>query len=172
MNTTALLYNAVRRFRGPEPEDSNGAAGLAPYLGMTATSLSHKVSPTYPSAHCSPDEVVSICRLTGDHAPVQAMAMQLGYALVPIVPANTLSTADACRIAASAKEFGEFLAAAASSTADKKIKDAEMARITKEFAESMAAQAQLFAHLQAAHEGSKPREVVDLPVRTMSPATN
>lgn len=69
MNITGLLHNAVRNFRGPEPEDSNGAAGLSVYMGITAVSLSHKVSPTYPSAHCSPEEIVAICQLTRDHAP-------------------------------------------------------------------------------------------------------
>ncbi|CAN7679330.1 hypothetical protein LJR039_005438 [Pseudorhodoferax sp. LjRoot39] len=170
MNITALLYNAVRRFRGPTPEDSNGAAGLAPFMEMSATSLSHKVNPNYPTAHCSPEEFVQICSLTGDHSPLQAMAMQLGYALVPIESTASMSTADACRIAASAKEFGEFLAEAAAKADAKGIKDADMVRITKEFAESMAAQAALFAHLQAAHDAGKPegqrrRAVVDLAVR-------
>lgn len=170
MNVTALLFNAVRSFRGPGPDDSNGAAGLAPYLGITATSLNHKVSPTYASAHCSPDEVVAICKLTGDHAPVQAMALELGYALLPIAATDGMSTADACRIAKAAKEFGEFLAEAASNIGGKQIKDSEMTHIAKEFAESMAAQAHLFAQLQAAHDAGKPeaqraRSVVDLPVR-------
>ena len=86
MNITGLLHNAVRNFRGPEPEDSNGAAGLSVYMGITAVSLSHKVSPTYPSAHCSPEEIVAICQLTRDHAPLQAMAKALGYVLLPVVP--------------------------------------------------------------------------------------
>ncbi|MGC3984806.1 MAG: hypothetical protein QM777_08810 [Pseudorhodoferax sp.] len=168
MNIRGLLYTAVRNFRGVDPEDSNGATGLAGYMSMSATSLSHKVAPNHPSAHCSPEEVVEICRLTGDHAPVQAMAMRLGYALVPIDTDSSMSAADACRIATSAKEFGEYLAAAAANAGGKGIKDTEMARITKEFAESMAAQAQLFAHLQSQYEAGKPggaRAVVELPVR-------
>ena len=157
MNITALLFNAVRRFRGPEPEDSNGAAGLAGYMGLTPTSLSHKVSPTYPTAHCSPDEVVTICRLTGDHSPVQAMALQLGYGLLPLTP--QLADADpdyVSRMTASVAEFGQFIAEASSSYADRSIDDHEMARITKEFAESMSAQAHLFALLKAKHLQGKP----------------
>lgn len=174
MNITASLYNAVRRFRGVEPDDSNGAAGLAPYLGITATSLSHKVSPSYPAAHCSPDEVVAICRLTSDHAPLQAMAVQLGYVLIPIAkPDADMDPEYVARVAASAKEFGEFITEASSGYADKQINDHEMARISKEFADSMAAQAHLFAILQAKHLAGKPvadRGAIDLPVRdTMTP---
>ncbi|WP_295851018.1 phage regulatory CII family protein [uncultured Xylophilus sp.] len=157
MNITALLYNAVRRFRGVEPEDSNGAAGLAPYMGLTSTSLSHKVSPTYASAHCSPDEVVMICKLTQDHAPLQAMAMQLGYALLPIAPATGDGDPDYVqRMSSSVAEFGQFIAEASSSYADRSIDDNEMARITQEFAESMSAQAHLFALLKAKHLKAKP----------------
>lgn len=170
MNVRGLLHAAVRGFRGAGPDDSNGATGLAAYMSISPTSLSHKVAPNHPSAHCSPDEVVDICRLTGDHSAMQAMAFQLGYVLVPIESTSAMSAADACRIAASAKEFGEFLAEAASNPSGKGIKDADMVRITKEFAESMAAQAALFAHLQATHDAGKPegqrrRAVVDLAVR-------
>lgn len=173
MNFTALLFNAVRNFRGPQPEDSNGAAGLAPYMGITATSLSHKVSPTYPSAHCSPDEVVNVCKLTGDHEAVRAMAKELGYALLPIAQAS-----DACgpehakRMAATVKEFGEFLAESAANAADGHLSDNEMARITREFMESMAAQTGLYAALKAMHQAGKPpaeRTVTELPVRHMNP---
>lgn len=172
MNITGLLYNAVRCFRGPQPEDSNGAAGLAPYMGITATSLSHKVSPTYPTAHCSPEEIVSICQITGDHAPLQAMARALGYVLVPVV--ESIENADpqyVAQVTASAKEFGEFLAEATSSYADQKITDPEMLRITKEFADAMAAQARLFSLLQAQHQAGKPaadQPIVALPVREMN----
>lgn len=172
MNFTALLFNAVRHFRGPQPEDSNGAAGLAPYMGITATSLSHKVSPTYPSAHCSPEEVVNICKLTGDHETVRAMAKELGYAMLPItVPACEGGAAHAKRMAASVKEFGEFLAETAVNAADGHINDNEMARITREFMESMAAQTGLYAALKAMHQASKPpseRAMVELPVRSMA----
>lgn len=173
MNITALLYNAVRRFRGIDPDDSNGAAGLAPYMGLTATSLSHKVSPTYPTAHCSPDEVVAVCKLTGDHAALQAMAMQLGYALLPVATDAGADPEYINRVTASAKEFGEFLAESAAGIADKHISDSEMAKISKEFAESMAAQAHLFAVVQARHEAGKQnpeRRIVDLPVREMRSA--
>lgn len=171
MNIRALLHNAVRCFRGPQPEDSNGAVGLSGYMGLTSTSLSHKVSPTYPSAHCSPEEVIAICQLTGDHAPIQAMAKALGYVLVPIAQEGTDTDQEYIeQLTAAAREFGEYLAESTSSYADKRITDPEMTRITKEFADSMAAQARLFAILQAKHRAGKPaseRRHLDLPVRAM-----
>lgn len=166
MNITALLHNAVRCFRGPQPEDSNGAAGLAPYMGITSTSLSHKVSPTH-TAHCSPEEIVAICQLTGDHSAMQAMAKQLGYYLVPVPkPDADLDPEYISRVTATAKEFGEFLAEATTSYTDKAVTDAEMSRITIEFAESMAAQAHLFSILQAKHQAGKPavQQHINLPV--------
>lgn len=157
MNITALLYNAVRCFRGPQPEDSNGAAGLAPYMGITSTSLSHKVSPTH-TAHCSPEEIVDICQLTGDHAPMQAMARALGYVLVPLAQEGADTGQEYIeRLTAAAKEFGEYIAESTSSYADKRISDDEMARITKEFADSMAAQSHLFSILQSKHAAGKGR---------------
>lgn len=172
MNIRALLYNAVRCFRGPQPEDSNGAVGLAGYMGLTSTSLSHKVSPTYPNAHCSPEEVVSICQLTGDHAPMQAMAKALGYVLVPIAEEGGDSDQQYIeQLTATAREFGEYISEATSSYADKQITDPEMARITKEFADSMAAQSRLFSILQNKHQAGKPaseRRMVTLPVREMT----
>lgn len=174
MNVTALLHQAVKKFRGQGPDDQNGAAGLAEYMGIAQTSLSHKVSPTYPSAHCSPDEVVEICKLTGDHAPLQAMAMNLGYALLPITPADEMTHEHACRVASNAKEFGEYLAmAAAHSVAGKRTTDADMADLAKELTQSIAAQTALYGQLQAAHEARKEaastlRSLVGLPVKDMA----
>lgn len=152
MNITALLYNAVRRFRGPGPDDSNGACGLAPYIGITAVSLSHKVSPTYPSTHCSPEEVLAICKLTGDHEPLRAMAKDLGYALLPLAPAHEEpDDAWAERLTDSVKEFGEYVTTASVSYADKKVSDAEMAGIEREFNQAMAGMSRVHAYLRDCH---------------------
>lgn len=158
MNITAALFQAVKNFRNPDPTEPNGAAGLAPWVGITSTSLSHKVSPTY-QAHCSPEEVVAICKFTGDHTAMQAMAMELGYALLPLAPVEQdVDKEYLASITASAREFGEFLTEAATHYSDKSMTDAVMARITKEFAESMSAQAHVYASLQAKHKADKQRD--------------
>lgn len=84
MSLNALLHKTVLGFRGQSPDDSNGAAGLAPYMGLTSTSLSHKVSPTYQNTNLSPDELVQVMELTGDHSAFLAMALRLGYVPIPL----------------------------------------------------------------------------------------
>ena len=75
MDITIALQRAVRSFE-------HGTPALAARLGISQTSLLHKVSPTYPTAHCSPEEAVEIMQVTGDHGALHAMAGPLGYVLL------------------------------------------------------------------------------------------
>lgn len=61
-----------------------GAASLAPRVGLTAGILSNKVNPNCSTNHLSLVEANRIMSVTGDHAILQAMASEHGYALVRI----------------------------------------------------------------------------------------
>jgi hypothetical protein len=61
-----------------------GAASLAPRVGLTAGILSNKVNPNCNTNHLSLVEANRLMSVTGDHAILQAMAAEHGYALVKI----------------------------------------------------------------------------------------
>jgi hypothetical protein len=145
MNITDALHRAVHSYPG-------GAESLAPRMRISASSLSHKVSPTYPGAHCSPDEMAVIMELTGDHGPMQALAQRLGYVLLP-VPAAVSSDQFAQRLAASVREFGEFVAEVAKDLADNQVSDNELRRIERELAEMMGAAQALYAYAAGRNKG-------------------
>ncbi|MBB1603329.1 phage regulatory CII family protein [Variovorax sp. UMC13] len=163
-DVTALLQDAVSKFRSTDPNGSNGAAGLSKLMGITAASLSHKVSPTYPTAHCSPREVLQICKLTGDMVPIQAMAAALGGVFVPLFCA---SEADAnsvsCKVASAFKENGEWLAAAGSANAQAVLNANQLAVAKREMMESIMASVRAFAALEAKHSASQPEQGAQAP---------
>lgn len=131
MDITIALQRASRNFE-------HGTAALAARLGMSITSLSHKTSPTYPGAHCSPEEMLELMQVTGDHGALHAMAVQLGYVLLPM-PAMESQAECTITLASAVAEFGEFIAEAAKDLADGRVTDNERARIEREGAQALAA---------------------------------
>lgn len=135
MDITIALQRAVRAFE-------HGTPALAARLGISQSSLLHKVSPTYPTAHCSPEEVVEIMQVTGDHGALHAMAGALGYVLLP-GPSLELQGESALALARTVAEFGEFAVVTANALADGQVSDNERARIEREAAQALAAIQQL-----------------------------
>ncbi|MGQ3179766.1 MAG: phage regulatory CII family protein, partial [Blastomonas fulva] len=70
LDITPLLQAAVMGYRSPEPNGSNGALGLSKLMGISNGILSRKVNPLDTGSHCSPEEVVKICRESGDLTPL------------------------------------------------------------------------------------------------------
>lgn len=150
MNTTAALYRAAHGY-------PQGMATLAGFLGISEHSLQHKVSPTYPGAHCSPEEVVRICEVTGDLGPLQAMAGRVGQMLMPM-PASGQADGDLARkLAEACKEFGEFVTEISGDLADGRVTPNEMQRIEREAGELIGKVHMLLAHANAIAEASKPK---------------
>lgn len=131
MDVTLALQRAVRGF-------GLGSAALAARLGVSPTSLAHKVSPTYTAAHCSPEECLVIMEVTGDHGALHAMAGGLGYVLLP-VPSLEAGGESMQALAKTVGEFGELCSQVATAVADGHITDNERARIEAEGAEALAA---------------------------------
>ena len=142
MNVTAALYRATHGY-------ASGVAHLANYLGISEHSLQHKVSPTYTGAHCSPDEVVAICEVTGDLGPVQAMAARLGQMLLPMPSASGVQTDLARRLAGTCREFGEFVSEISGDLADVTVTQTELRRIEREAGELIAEVHALLTHATA-----------------------
>ncbi len=150
MNVTAALYRAAHGF-------PQGMGNLAGFLGISEHSLQHKVSPTYPSAHCSPEEVVRICEVTGDLGPLQAMASRLGQMMTPMPHATAVDGDLARKLAETCKEFGEFVSEISGDLADGRVTPNELQRIEREAGELIGAVHKLLAHANAMVEAGKPK---------------
>jgi hypothetical protein len=131
MDVTLALQRAVRGF-------PHGTAALATRMRMSQTSLLHKVSPTYPGAHCSPDEMLEIMEATGDDGPLEAMAATRGKLLIA-APSLGEDGSEASRVlAATVQEFGQFVSEVAGDLADGVITRSELERIEREGAHALA----------------------------------
>lgn len=145
MDVTIALQRAVRSFPA-------GTDALAAQLQMSRASLLHKVSPTYPTAHCSPEEALEIMDVTGDHGALHAQAQHLGYVLLPAPRSNDDKGHAMQALAVSVREFGEFVAVAAQSMADGTVTSPELNRLQAEGTQAMAAMQQLMKTAQAMHQ--------------------
>lgn len=156
MNITAALYRAAHGYQG-------GMAKLAQFVGCSEHGLQHKVSPSYPGAHCSPDELVTICEVTQDLAPLQAMAMRLGQLVIPMPSAAGVEGDVAVKLAATCQSFGELIAEYSASLADGRVNQNELHRIEREGAELIADVHALLAHANTQYEAAKPAVVRSRP---------
>lgn len=154
MNIKLLLQNALGNYRSTKPEGSNGALGMAKeVLHISNGNLSRKVNPNDSTCHCSPEEVIAICKATGDLGPMHAMAAALGCVLLPMAGAE--AGAIPVVLATNIKEDGEWFQAAAQAYAAPKLSDNQLAVATKEGIESMSATARSIMHLYAKNEADK-----------------
>jgi hypothetical protein len=149
MDITLALQRAVRGY-------VHGTAALAAQMGMSATSLSHKVSPTYLTAHCSPEEIVEIMDITGDDGPLEAMAAARGKLLLN-APSLGDEGGEASRVLAeTVREFGAFVGEVAGDLADGKITRTELERIEREGALALASIHALLRLTERMHRAAAP----------------
>ncbi|MBA4341166.1 MAG: hypothetical protein C0423_03315 [Methylibium sp.] len=150
MDITRSLQRAVRDF-------PHGTKALAAALDMSPTTLSHKVSPTYPTQFCSPEEMLEIMRETGDNGPLVALADAVGCMVLPL-PALSADGTDECtrKLLDAVKEFSDFTQATAESAAEDGISDNELQRIEAEGAQAIASIQKLMAWAAAKNAERKP----------------
>lgn len=149
MNITAALYRAAHEY-------PQGMAVLAGFVGCSEHSLQHKVSPNYPGAHCSPQELVTICEITGDLSPLQAQAAKLGQMLLPLPASQRVDGDLSRRLAATCQEFGEMLTEMSSDLADGAVTPNEQRRIEREAGELIASVHALLSYTAGLVEKAKP----------------
>lgn len=149
MNITAALYRAAHGYAA-------GMSKLAEFLGISEHSLNHKVSPSYPGAHCSPDELVAICEVTGDLGPLQAQAARLGQMLIPMPSAEGLDGDLALKLATTCREFGEMVTEISGDLADGTVTQNEQRRIEREAGELIASIHALLHYTGGLAEKAKP----------------
>jgi len=160
-DVTPLLQAAVQSYRSPDPDGSNGALGLSKLMRISNGILSRKVSPLDSGAHCSPEEILTICKETGDLAPLHAMAAALGCVLLPMSPEAAADVSPT--LATNFKEDGEWLQAASAAYAAPSLSDNQLAQATKDGIESIQATANTLGQLYAKNASTKSARV--MPIR-------
>lgn len=153
LNVTPLLQAAVSNYRSPDSNGSNGSLGLSKLMGISNGILSRKVSPNDPGAHLSPEELTFVCKETGDVSAFQAMAMELGYLLMPMHVASAGDTAPS--LAGTFKELGEWLQAASAANSMPSVSDNTLVGLQRELLEGITASLQTFNELKAKNEAFK-----------------
>lgn len=149
MDVTRALQRAVK---GWPP----GTAALAASMGISSTSLYHKVSPTHPGAHASPEEMLEIMETTGDHGALFLLAERLHYIVLP-EPRAEDGMRGTRALALAVREFGELAARTADSLDDGRITGNELARIRAEALEAIAAIHALIRVAEAMYAAGAPQ---------------
>jgi hypothetical protein len=153
-DVTSLLQTAVSNYRSPDSNGSNGSLGLSKLMGISNGSLSRKVSPNDPVSHVSPAELVKVCKETGDHSALIAMAMHLGYVLMPL---NMESTDDLSPgMVKTIKESADWLQVASAANASPRLTANQLADAKRELFESIQEGVRMYSALEARYLAQQP----------------
>lgn len=132
-----------------------GAVALAPLLGKTPATLSHEVSPTYPSAKLGLADAVALSEWRADRGILNAFAARMSCMVVPLVADVPGAENAATLVAGLAREFGELMAECSADLADGSVTDTELARIDKEGAQLIGALQALMSEVRAINQAGK-----------------
>ncbi|SEL13100.1 hypothetical protein SAMN05216359_105309 [Roseateles sp. YR242] len=155
MNVTRALQRAVKEFK-------LGTKALAAAMSngrdkiMSDVVLMAKVNPDRTDTHCSPQEMLQIMDITGDHGALFEMAEEMGYVLLKNPLAGQEPGECSKHLVSCIKEFGEFVETVSSAAADNDITHNELKDIHGRCADAQAAILKLQAWAEARHEQSKP----------------
>lgn len=135
-----------------------GANALGPVVGKSGATLSHEVSPSYPTAKLGLLDAVKLSGWTGDRQVLNAFAAELGCMVVPLAASVPGAESAAARIATLAREFGELMGACAAGLADGQISDNERERIEREGGELLGAVQAVLAEVRAINTAGKDQQ--------------
>lgn len=129
-----------------------GAGALAPVLGKSPTTLSHEVSPTYPTAKFGLADAVKLSVWSNDRRVLSAFAAELSCMVVPLVADVPGVEGIGPRVAALAREFADLMGTVAADLSDGQVSANELARIEREAGELVGAVQALLAALKGLHD--------------------
>ena len=105
----------------------------------------------------APEEMARIMDITGDHGALHALSARLGYVAMALPQLSNFEDDSAVQLMTTTiKEFGELMAEASAGLANGRVTDNQMARISKEGIEAIAAIQQLLSFAQQRNEAGKP----------------
>jgi hypothetical protein len=150
MDVTRTLQKAVKEYQW-------GTASLAAAMGVSSDKvLLAKVDPNRRETHLSPEEVVQVQKITGDHGALFAMAEELGYLCLANPAANQVLGDCAEHLVDSVARCSDYFKTISAATSDGQIKLNELKEIDARCLEAMAALVALRAWAAKKHEDSKP----------------
>lgn len=166
MDITLALQRAVRGYKLGTQALAAAVSELLP-APISATTINHKVSPTYETMFCSPQEAVAIMEVTGDHGALMAMNAALRYVAIRLPDEGLGEVDDGCLQAqlCTVREFSDLMSAFTQAVQPEpgpagrrtvRITDHERARIEKEAAEVIAAVQAIVGVAAAMNEAGKP----------------
>lgn len=110
MNPTLAAFHLVRDY-------PNGAVALGPMMGKNSATLSHEVSPNYPSAKLGLEDAVRLTLITGDMRIANAFAAEVNCMLLPL-PNQAAAPTSFTVLAKMAQEFAELVARVTDASTD------------------------------------------------------
>ena len=164
MDVTRALQRAVRAY-------PHGTDSLAAALGMSATTLSHKVSPSYPTQFMSPEGMLELMEVTGDDGALQALAQARGYVLLPMPGGAGAEGECPQQLLAAVHRFSEHTrqvsqAVSPTSPGGEAVTGNELAEIEASATEAISAIQRIVVWAQARHGESVPVALREVPHAT------
>lgn len=131
-----------------------GARALAQRMGKNSGTLCHELTHTG-SAKLGLVDAVKLSLLTGDRRILNAFADACHCMVLPM-PEQQAALDTFAGLAATAREFGEFIASVADAAKDGRITANELARVDRELSEMLGAAQDIRATLASIHEAGQP----------------
>jgi hypothetical protein len=123
VNITDAAYAVAHDYPG-------GTESLAPRIGMSGAVLRNKVNPNNSTHHLTVAEALRISQITGDVRIVQALARELGMALIEIPNADQCADSDVIELMAkSLQTHGEIGREINKTFEDGRVEHHEVARV-------------------------------------------
>jgi hypothetical protein len=123
-------FALVRQFPG-------GAAALAPVVNKTATTLSHEVSPNYPSAKLGLEDAVALSVWSQDWRIANAFVGQMGGMVIPL-PKVCAGETSLAALSELARDFSGLVEQVTGAIADGRVTRNELDRVQTQAAELVA----------------------------------
>lgn len=163
MNLRDAARNLARRLHG-------GIESWAVRVGKSATTARHELAgfSNYKFGLEDAELLTQHAIEQGADDPLQILNTFAANCGAMVIPLPAMYATGACTLtdlSAAATEFAQFMSVAAGAAADGKVTLNELAQVDQELSSLIGCAQRVRTTLAAMHESSKPREVVDLPVR-------
>lgn len=150
MDVMSAAFNLVHNYPG-------GAVALAPVLGKNPATLSHEVSPHYPTAKFGLEDAVKLSVWSGDRSIASAFASQVGGMLIP-PPDVRVDCTSFTAISRMAQEFSDLVQAVSTAVEDGKVSSNELERVQREAAQLVSAVETTVGHLSTLMQRTRDRQ--------------
>ena len=135
---------------------AGGVTGMAAAIGKNKFSLMHELSRTG-SAKLGLEDAAKMVRRSGDPRIANAFAEECGGVFVPLPSSLAATSGTLADLGKLAGEFAQLVQEVSKDAGDNDVSDNAMARIEREWSETVAAGQVLMGHLRADREARRSR---------------